>query len=399
MGFCNRAYINQHEFWQQSQKKMSNRRNDSHSDLPEKEQLKNTNLARRRMKNNAVPSQTLLHSRLLKRIQIVALFAASVLAGLTRRLSVLSKRTKRSMTIVALVATTVLAGHAVEAQVVDPGPSQPLASLKTVSVPEPDNLGDFVKDKVAAIALGKTLFWDMQVGSDGIQSCASCHFHAGADNRSKNQVNPGGRAGDTIFNIGGGPNYTLKPGDYPFHKLADPGNRSSVVSDRNDITGSQGVFKADFNDIVINSDKDNVTPKTDEIFNVNNINVRQVTDRNTPSAINAVFNFRNFWDGRAQNIFNGVNPFGLRDPNAFVLKANGLNRLRQVKIQLKNSSLASQAVGPPTSSVEQSGGGRQLRPLSIPTTLDSGFPADQIGSNVVAAANNTANRANTALAG
>ena len=31
----------------------------------------------------------------------------------------------------------------------------------------------------------------MQVGSDGVQACASCHFHAGADNRSKNQVNPG----------------------------------------------------------------------------------------------------------------------------------------------------------------------------------------------------------------
>ena len=31
------------------------------------------------------------------------------------------------------------------------------------------------------VALGKALFWDMQVGSDGIQACASCHFHAGAD--------------------------------------------------------------------------------------------------------------------------------------------------------------------------------------------------------------------------
>ena len=36
--------------------------------------------------------------------------------------------------------------------------------------------------------LGKALFWDMQVGSDGIQACATCHFQAGADVRSKNQV-------------------------------------------------------------------------------------------------------------------------------------------------------------------------------------------------------------------
>src|SRR5262249_54271433 len=45
----------------------------------------------------------------------------------------------------------------------------------------------------------------------------------------------------------------------------------------------------------------------------NRINTRRVTGRNTPSAVNAVFNFRNFWDGRAQNVCNGNNPFGARD--------------------------------------------------------------------------------------
>ena len=34
-----------------------------------------------------------------------------------------------------------------------------------------------------ALALGKALFWDMQVGSDGLHACATCHFHAGADPR------------------------------------------------------------------------------------------------------------------------------------------------------------------------------------------------------------------------
>jgi len=43
------------------------------------------------------------------------------------------------------------------------------------------------------------------------------------------------------------------------------------------------------------------------------INTRKVTGRNTPSAVDAVFNFRNFWDGRAQNVCNGANPFGTRD--------------------------------------------------------------------------------------
>jgi cytochrome c peroxidase len=69
-------------------------------------------------------------------------------------------------------------------------PPPPL-SLKTVPVPVPDNLSEFVADKAEAIRLGKALFWDMQVGSDGIVACASCHFHAGADSRSKNQLSPG----------------------------------------------------------------------------------------------------------------------------------------------------------------------------------------------------------------
>ena len=73
-------------------------------------------------------------------------------------------------------------------------------SLKCTPVPEPytvDSRGNkasispsIIKDKKAAIALGKMLFWDSQVGSDGI-ACASCHFQAGADNRIKNQINPG----------------------------------------------------------------------------------------------------------------------------------------------------------------------------------------------------------------
>ena len=63
--------------------------------------------------------------------------------------------------------------------------------LRAVSVPGPSNLADFVKDEAMARALGKALFWDMQVGSDGVQACASCHFRAGADPRSKNQVIPG----------------------------------------------------------------------------------------------------------------------------------------------------------------------------------------------------------------
>jgi hypothetical protein len=63
-------------------------------------------------------------------------------------------------------------------------------SLTTVKTPDAPNFGQFVQDRKALLALGKALFWDQQLGSDG-QSCATCHYHAGADNRSKNQLDPG----------------------------------------------------------------------------------------------------------------------------------------------------------------------------------------------------------------
>ena len=39
--------------------------------------------------------------------------------------------------------------------------------LNQVPVPEPPNLFQFVKNKPAAIKLGKALFWDMQAGATG----------------------------------------------------------------------------------------------------------------------------------------------------------------------------------------------------------------------------------------
>ncbi|MEH2242228.1 cytochrome c peroxidase [Nostoc sp.] len=255
-----------------------------------------------------------------------------------------------------------------------------MASLKTVAIPEPDNLGEFIQNKTKAIALGKALFWDMQVGSDGISSCATCHFHAGADNRAKNQINPGilrvnadgSPNPDNTFSIGK-PNYTLKPGDYPFHKLADVNARlSQVLSDTNDITSSQGVFNTKFVNTTSGSVQDTAIQQNDRVFNVGGVQTRRVEPRNTPTVINAVFNFRNFWDGRAQNIFNGVNPFGLRDPNAKVYKAASiLSPLTPVSVKLKNSSLASQAVGPPTSSFEMSADGRTF--AEIGDKFGSGF--------------------------
>jgi len=294
-------------------------------------------------------------------------FIVTHITNLFRLVARLLKRTRNIMAIATVVAVAILAGHTASAQVITPRPPNPLASLKTVAVPEPPNLGQFVKNKPAAIALGKALFWDTQVGSNGNQSCATCHFHAGVDTREKNQLSPGllrvtasGEANPDITFNAGGPNSVLQPAHFPFHKLADPNDRlSQVLADTNDIAGSQGVSLTKFIDIVPGSPVDQVEVQPDPVFKVQGINVRQVTERNTPSTINAVFNFRNFWDGRAQNEFNGVNPFGSRDPDAYVLKApRKQSPLEQVKISLKNSALASQAVGPPLNSVEQSATGR-----------------------------------------
>ena len=238
---------------------------------------------------------------------------------------------------------------------------RPLASLKTVPVPEPANLMDFVADKPAAIQLGKALFWDTQVGSDGQTACATCHFQAGADVRSKNQIDPGLRANpsDTSFQLAG-PNYQLQPRDFPLTKHVDAGIAGSpVTTDANDIISSQGVMLHNFAGVKNGSLVDSCTYLADPVFNVGGINVRRVEPRNSPSAVNAVFNFRNFWDGRANNIFNGINPFGPRDTGAAVWKYNGTTAVL-TPVAIDNASLASQAVGPPGSFFEMSCDNRTL---------------------------------------
>lgn len=224
--------------------------------------------------------------------------------------------------------------------------AQTPSSLARASRPEPSNLGSFVQDRAATIALGKALFWDMRVGSDAKTACASCHFHAGADPRSKNQLSRGPNGTSFAF---GGPNYQLKAGDFPFHQFSDPNNRdSAVVRSLAAVSSSQGVFRENFSSVVPGQAEDNRQVVYDPVFHVGAVNTRQVEPRNTPSVINAVFNLRNFWDGRAQTIFNGVNPWGKRDTGARVYKNETTwslfgwkQQVRAVEVTLNDSSLAS----------------------------------------------------------
>ena len=230
---------------------------------------------------------------------------------------------------------------------------------------------NYILDEKAAIALGKALFWDMQAGSDG-QACASCHFHAGADNRFNNQLSPGLNGGngtfDPVLSTGNaGPNIRLNKDDWPFHLLADPNDRDSeVLFDTDDVASSQGVFPTTFNGIIPGSAEEDCDvlgagEGGDPIgFQVGGTNVRRVEPRNTPTTINSAFNHRNFWDGRANNIFNGVDPFGRRSEDAYVLERQPDGSVEQIKVEFENASLASQAVGPLLSDFEMSCGGRQF---------------------------------------
>jgi cytochrome c peroxidase len=277
----------------------------------------------------------------------------------------------------------------------DPTPAQPpLITDPSVALPRPTNLSDFVRDETALLKLGKALFWDMQMGSDGVQSCASCHFRAGVDSRSKNQVSPGVLhlpAPDKFFgnclepalfpglstlcstdpaatpfhtppgNAYSTPNYQLKVTDFPFFKLTNPNARASdtnpVLQNLNDVVSSQGVFSSRLNRTVPGQAQDDVTYTPDQDgFAINGINVRRAEPRNTPPTINASLNKLQFWDGRAREIFNGVDITG--SPSAQVVKATGLNSLAFVSVQIDNSSLASLVSGPPVSIFEMSAEGR-----------------------------------------
>src|SRR5436189_4551 len=83
--------------------------------------------------------------------------------------------------------------------------------------------------------------------------------------------------------------------------LSTPNDRlSPVVSDSDDIVGSQGVVTKNFGGLVLGEAEETGTPVTNPLFN----DARQVTNRNTPMMINGVFLNRIFWDGRGSNLFN-----------------------------------------------------------------------------------------------
>jgi cytochrome c peroxidase len=262
-----------------------------------------------------------------------------------------------------------------------------------------------------AEVLGKALFWDMQVGSDGVQACGTCHFHAGADNRTRNQLNPGTMGGDLDLEVfanrtgfDGDPqdnNQDVVASDFPFHKRSDPdlvgdGTAPGVAaSDANDIMSSMGVSQ--FN-LFVDIQPIGNTSFGPPVMGVRPLlpdigeavadpiplmqDLRRVEPRHTPTFHGAAFNFDNFWDGRARFNFNGGSVFGPSDPTPHIFINPGLTiggggefvgatmghirpdlaaedpEVAEQPVRIKFSSLASQAVGPPLSDFEMSFAGR-----------------------------------------
>lgn len=243
-------------------------------------------------------------------------------------------------------------------------------SLKGIAPPQPD-LSAYVEDEQALLVLGKSLFWDQGMGSQGV-ACATCHFHAGADSRVKNQISPGLLDGDTEFGdaagkyasgAAAGPNYTLKRSDFPLFQLADEDDRDSPITfETNDVVSSQGAFLGQYSGTYLSTrnPNDRCDQVLDPVYHVGGENVRRVEPRNTPTTVNAVYYVRQFWDGRANNFFNGVNPFGQRDINAKVMKYDDVDGWQPVPVAIPNLSLASQAVGPVESDLEMICQGRSL---------------------------------------
>ena len=264
-----------------------------------------------------------------------------------------------------------------------------LAALSVSDLPDLPGVDELIIDSELVVVLGKAFFWEMYAGDNG-QACASCHFHAGTDRRIQNTLHPGGK--DEAFfedetgavehplfvfdpvrsGNAGGPNYILNEHDFPFHDKADPADRDSLIAfDTDDVVGSQGVLNAEFHSLGLDGrarigedpdDDVDCEPVGDDLFSVGGSTdlhgrVRRVTPRNTPTVINAALNHRNFWDGRASHVFNGVDKIGRREGDARVWKAAGPHGAPiPVTVRLENSSLASQAVAPPLSASEMSCG-------------------------------------------
>ncbi len=215
-----------------------------------------------------------------------------------------------------------------------------LAKAADVELANGDEVFTTEASKEAAILLGKALFWDEQLGSGngGQYACASCHYQAGADSHP----------------------LRIEAGRLP-----------------DGILGSLGVQFASFSGITAVEDENApgglcAQPADDFIIDGD----LMITDRQAPPSVDSN-SVHNFWDGRANFIFNGIDPSGEEKAELYSSKG-GLKSL-----SIGESSQASQAVGPPNSDVEMAASGRTFAEVGfklchvVPLSLQSGDIVDE----------------------
>ncbi len=172
--------------------------------------------------------------------------------------------------------------------------------------------------------LGKILFWDEQLSSDNTMACGTCHIPSNGGTDPRPAVNPGF---DHVFGTD------------------------------DDVIGSMGVVHYDENMQTVDDDRFG--------FEV------QVTDRNTPTFINAMYADDLFWDGRALSQFSDP-----QNTEAIVIAQGG--------------ALESQAVGPIVSNIEMAKNGRtwnevidkliSVKPLALANNIPQDM-ADTLSTN------------------
>ncbi len=138
--------------------------------------------------------------------------------------------------------------------------------------------------------LGQALFWDEQLSTTSTIACGTCHIFSAGGSDPRTAQDPA----------------SLAPGP------------DGILGTPDDVHGSPGVIR----------NLGNGTLEKDAIFDLR----PQVTDRKTPSMINAAFARELFWDGRASDDFD--------DP------------VTGDPILPFNAALESQAADPPVSTVE-----------------------------------------------
>lgn len=304
------------------------------------------------------------------------------------------------------------------------------------------DLAEFIADVEAAEALGKAFFWDMQTGSDFRRtggtfvgtSCGSCHYRAGADARDTHTTRIPYVVWEKYVLDQDHP-LALGEKQLPFDVesraskpvtidgLYDPRTRPArpaparpgaaadafdAAADDEPITplslivGSQGVPRLEFRGLAEGpppatgdwaSERSGLTPVPEAkpgrpapewtMFvagqKTEGRRFRQITARNSPTAINAVFSDRLFHDGRAESTFNGFSIFGDDDRREVIHVRRADGTVEPVTVALSHAALASQAVGPIVSDVEMSYHGR-----TFPDLARKLLPAPVLGYQQVA---------------